>query len=207
MKSMYIGSGDVQALMSGKHTKSHHELLKRFVSGMQPYYNAKASPIDPLRIGAILEDRYLMLLPDNYFAQYVCQCEEMNVFRCSLDFAKIEHGKVVDFEELKTVYLSDFLEFEPLKHYPEELLEFIRKNYSPYYYQVQQQLYCTGLKECTLVFLSVLSYIDEENLTRNIQPNEYLKIRIERDEVAIAQIRDRGEIFQQIKDCYDIQSR
>ncbi|MCC8146310.1 MAG: hypothetical protein LIO93_07705, partial [Bacteroidales bacterium] len=43
--------------------------------------------------------------------------------------------------------------------------------YKHYYYQVQEQLLCTGLQECNLVFLSVTSYNDEENLTRVIQPN------------------------------------
>ena len=87
---MYIGSGDVHALMSGKETKSHSSLMQRFVSGVKPNYNAYASPIDALRTGAILENRYLLTLPDNYFTQYVVKSEEMDVFKCSLDFAKIE---------------------------------------------------------------------------------------------------------------------
>ena len=42
-ETMYIGSGDVHALMSGKNTKSHIALMQRFVSGIKPYYNAFAS--------------------------------------------------------------------------------------------------------------------------------------------------------------------
>ena len=87
--SMYIGSGDVHALMMGKDTKGHLSLLQRFVSDDIPYYNAKASPIDALRTGAILEDRYLQILPDDYFVQYVVRSDEMDVFKCSLDFARI----------------------------------------------------------------------------------------------------------------------
>lgn len=202
MNSMYIGSGDIHALMSGKDTASHLNLLRRFVSGVTPYYNAKASPIDALRTGAILEDRYLLTLPENYFTQFVVVSEEMDVFKCSLDFAKIENGKVVDFDELKTVYLSDYLEFEEIKESSDQTLAHICKKYKPYYYQIQQQLYCTGLKEANLVFLSVTNYDDEENYNRIIKPNEYFKIRIRRDEAAIASIKERGKIFQAIKDCY-----
>ena len=202
MNSMYIGSGDIHALMSGKDTASHLSLLRRFVSGVKPYYNAKASPIDALRTGAILEDRYLLTLPEKYFTQFVVVSEEMNVFKCSLDFAKIENGKVVDFDELKTVYFSDYLEFEEIKESPDQTLAHICKKYKPYYYQIQQQLYCTGLNEANLVFLSVTTYDDEENYNRMIKPNEYFKVRIRRDEAAIALIKERGRIFQAIKDCY-----
>lgn len=199
---MYIGSGDITALMSGKDSQSHLSLLRRFVSGVKPYYNAKASPIDALRTGAILEDRYLLILPDNYFAQYVCVSSEMDVFKCSLDFAKIERASVVDFDELKTVYLSDYLEFEQFKEDNTALLAYIKKKYKHYYNQVQEQLYCTRLKSCNLVFLSVTSYNDEDNLAREIKPNEFIKVRIHRDEKIISDIKERGAIFQQIKDCY-----
>lgn len=202
MNSMYIGSGDVHALMSGKDTASHLNLLRRFVSGVKPYYNAKASPIDALRTGAILEDRYLLTLPENYFTQFVVYSEEMNVFKCSLDFAKIENGKVVDFDELKTVYLSDYLEFEEIKGSSHQTLSYICKKYKSYYHQIQQQLYCTGLNEANLVFLSVTSYDDDENYNRVIKPNEYFKVRIQRDDATIALIKERGKIFQAIKDCY-----
>lgn len=128
MNTMYIGSGDVTALMSKKDSQSHLSLLRRFVSGVKPYYNARASPIDALRTGVILEDRYLLTLPDNYFAQYVCVSVEMDVFKCSLDFARIENGLVADFDELKSVYLSDYLEFEQYKDDPDALLAYTKRS-------------------------------------------------------------------------------
>lgn len=33
IETMYIGSGDIHALLSGKNTKSHISLMQRFVSG------------------------------------------------------------------------------------------------------------------------------------------------------------------------------
>ena len=202
-ETMYIGRGDVHALMSGKDTKSHIALMQRFVSGVKPYYNAFASPIDALRTGAILENRYLLTLPDNYFAQYVVRSDEMDVFKCSIDFARIDKGKLTDFDELKTLYLSDYLDFiEPIKHDNPSLVEYVRKKHKAYYYQVQEQLFCTHLSSCNLVFLSVTTYDDETNRNRDIQPNEYCKVRIDRDEQAIEEIKKRGKIFQQIKDYY-----
>lgn len=203
IETMYIGSGDIHALMSGKNTKSHIALMQRFVSGIKPYYNAFVSPIDALRTGAILENRYLLTLPENYFTQYVVKSNDMDVFKCSIDFAKIEKGKLIDFDELKTLYLSDYLDFiEPIKHDNKALVEYVRKKHKAYYYQVQEQLYCTQLESCNLVFLSVTTYDDDTNWRRNIHPNEYCKIRISRDEKAINEIKDRGLIFQQIKDFY-----
>ena len=203
IETMYIGSGDVHALMSGKETKSHSSLMQRFVSGVKPNYNADASPIDALRTGAILENRYLLTLPDNYFTQYVVKSEEMDVFKCSLDFAKIEKGKLVDFDELKTLAFSDYLEFiEPIKHDNNSLVDYVKKKHKSYYNQVQEQLYCTRLESCNLVFLSVTSYDDDYNWNRVIKSNEYCKVRITRDEKAISKIRERGFIFQQIKDFY-----
>lgn len=204
MISMYIGSGDVAALLAGKDTQTHQKLLQRFVSGEKPYYNAKASPIDALRTGAILEERYLLTLPDNFFSQWVVVSNEMDVFKCSLDFAKIEKGEVVDFDELKSIYLSDYLDMVNLNY--EALLKHIKKKYKNYYNQIQEQLYCTELDECNLVFLSVTSYDDEENYKRDIQPNEYMKVRIYRDEEVIEKIKERGQIFQSIKDSYVIKN-
>lgn len=202
-ESMYIGSGDISALLAKHHTKGHHELLKRFVSGVCPVYNAEASPIDPARIGAILENRYLLTLPDNYFAQYKVQSQEMDVFRASLDFAKIEGGKVVDFDELKSVYFDDFLLLVEIKDNIESLLDKVKKHYKLYYNQVQQQLYCTGLESCNIVFLAVYNYDDQENSIREIQENEIIKIRIHSDSEVIERIKERGRIFQQIKDYYN----
>lgn len=79
MNTMYIGSGDTTALLAGLNTETHYKLLRRFVSGVKPYYNARASPIDALRTGAILEERYLLTLPDNYYAQYLARCEELDL--------------------------------------------------------------------------------------------------------------------------------
>lgn len=204
--SMYIGSGDVHALMMGKDTKGHLALLQRFVSNEIPYYNALASPIDALRTGAILEDRYLWTLPDDYYTQYRVVSDDMDVFRCSLDFAKIEGGKVVDFDELKTLSFNDFINsVEPLRGDNDALVGYLRKKHKSYYYQVQEQLYCTHLEECNLVFLAVNSYDDEENKQRDILSNEYCKVRVKRDERAIAEIKERGMIFQQLKDFYNKQ--
>ncbi len=169
IESMYIGSGDIHALMSGKSTKSHISLMQRFVSGIKPCYNAKSSPINALRTGAILEERYLLTLPDNYFPQYRVISKEMDVFRATLDFAKIEKGKVSDFEELKTLYFSDYLDFiEPIKNNNNKLLKYLKEKHKAYYNQVQEQLYCSGLDRCNLVFLSVTSYEDELNYHRDI---------------------------------------
>lgn len=203
ISSMYIGSGDVHALMMGKETKGHLALLQRFVSNEIPVYNAKASPIDALRTGAILEERYLLTLPLGYFSQYVVRSEDMDVFKCSLDFARLEGGKVVDFDELKTLSLNDYLEqVQPLVGDNDALVVYLKKSHKGYYYQVQEQLYCTGLDSCNLVFLSVTSYNDEVNYSRLIQPTEYVKVRVIRDEAAIGAIKERGRIFQQIKDYY-----
>lgn len=202
MNTLYIGSGDISALLAGKHTEAHQKLLRRFVSGEIPYYNAKSSPIDACRTGAILEDRYLLTLPNNYFTQVKVVSKEMDVFKCSLDFAKIEGGEVVDFDELKSISINDFIELNYISDYDELVME-VRKKYKHYYNQVQEQLYCTGLNEANLVFLAVYSYNDEENYNRDIQPNEVLKVRIYRDDEIIATIKERGKIFQQIKDCYN----
>jgi hypothetical protein len=196
---MYIGSGDVSSLLAGKDTESFKGLLRRFVSGEKPYYNALASPIDALRTGAILEDRYLEILPEGYYAQYRVISNEMDVFRASLDFARLDGGKVVDFDELKTCSLDDFLKLRDLgDHY----VDLIRKSYKKYYNQIQEQLYCSGLDEAGLVFLVAYSYVDEENRAREIRENEYVRFGICRDETVISQIKERGRIFQQIKDFF-----
>lgn len=203
MISMYIGSGDVAALMSGKATKGHQSLLRRFVSGEKPYYNAFASPIDACRIGAILEGRYLLTLPDSYYPQYVVESKEMNVFKCSLDFARLESGEVIDFDELKSISFNDFMLLEQLKREGGDIIAYVKSNYKHYYQQVQEQLYCTELDSANLVFLPVYSYIDEENYNRNILENEIFKIRIRYDSEFIESMKIRGSIFQQIKDYYE----
>lgn len=203
-ETMYIGSGDVQALMSGKDTKTHSSLMQRFVSGVKPYYNAKASPIDALRTGAILEDRYLASLPIWFIPQYVIQSKEMDVFKASIDFAEIKEGKLFDFRELKTVYLNDYIDnIQPLKDDNDKLLEYVKKKHKNYYNQVQEQLYCSGLESCLLVFLCVNSYNDEENYNRVITDDDTTIVRIYRDDKVINNIKQRGSIFQQIKDYYN----
>lgn len=203
MKSMYLGSGDISSLMAGLNTEAHQKLLRRFVSGIKPFYNAKSSPIDALRTGAILEERYLLTLPDDYFYQYVVQSINMDVFKCSLDFAKMWKGKVVDFDELKTMFFSDFLELMPIKDYSDKEKEkYVAKNFKNYYRQIQEQLYCTDLESANLVFLAVYSYDDDINYNRIIEEKDCMKIRIYRNEDIISSIKSRGLIFQQIKDCY-----
>ena len=188
----------------GKNTDGHLSLLRQFVSGIKPYRNAKNSPVDALRTGAILEERYSLILPDDYYPQYVVQSKEMSVFKCSLDFAKIENGNIVDFDELKSLNFDDFLNVEPYRETDiDTYLPFILSKYKKYYYQIQEQLYCTEIESANLVFLAVYSYEDSENYIRNIQENEYIKFRIPRDNNVIEAIKERGKIFQQIKDYYE----
>ena len=182
--SAYIGSGDVAAMMAGKDTKAYLSLMQRFVSNEIPVRNAKESPIDALRTGAILEDRFLLTLDDCYFSQYFVQSEYMDVFKATLDFAKLDDGKVVDFIELKTVGFNDYITMvEPIRDDNEALVEFLKKKHKNYYYQIQEQLYCTQLERAHLCFLSVTSYDDEENYTRIIKPHEYTIVEVERTSI------------------------
>lgn len=200
ISTTYIGSGDVASLMMGRNTKGFLSLLQRFVSDEVPVYNAKNSPIDALRTGAILEERFYQTLGDDWFYQYFVQSKEMDVFKCSLDFAQIADGEVVDFIELKTLSFDDYIRnIEPIRDDNDELVEYLKKKHKAYYQQVQEQLYCTELERAHLCFLSVTSYDDEENYQRNIQPHEYTMVTIERDDTVINEIRNRGEIFQQLK--------
>lgn len=202
-ETMYIGSGDIYSLMAGKDSKAHISLMQRFVSGIKPFYNAKASPIDALRTGAILEDRYLLFLPMWYIPQFVVQSKEMDVFKASLDFAEIKDGKLHDFTELKTVYLNDYIDnIQPIKGNNDLLLSYLKKRHKDYYNQVQEQLYCTGLESCNLSFLCVNSYDDEENYHRIITEDDFTTVRVPRDEKIINAIKARGQIFQQIKNNY-----
>lgn len=202
--NLTIGSGDISSLMAGIGTKTYGDLMRKFVDENKPYYNAIASPIDALRTGAILETNYLKLLSDDYFIQYKVTNKEMDVFASSLDFAKINNGKVVDFDELKTIHFTDYITLiQPLQSMDEKQQnEYIKKKFKKYYNQVQTQLFCSALQSANLVFLSVDSYNDEENLMREIQENEYLKVRIIRDEPAINQIKEKGNIFQTIKNHF-----
>ena len=204
MNTMLIGSGDISRLMMSKNTDGHLSLLRQFVSVIKQDRNAKHSPVRALRAGAILEERYSLILPDDYYPQYVVQSKEMSVFKCSLDFAKIENGNIVDFDELKSLNFDDFLNVEPYRETDiDTYLPFILSKYKKYYYQIQEQLYCTEIESANLVFLAVYSYEDSENYIRNIQENEYIKFRIPRDNNVIEAIKERGKIFQQIKDYYE----
>lgn len=202
---MYIGSGDIKYLLSGKQTKGYAKLWQKFIDPEPPYYNALASPIDALRTGAILELRYLRTLPINYFDQVKVTSKEMDVFKASIDFAKIDNRKVVDFDELKTIFFTDFIDLiKPMSREPEEVYtEFLKKNFKDNYRQIQEQLFCTELEEANLVFLAVYHYEDDKNLTRDIEDKDIVKFRIKRDENIISKIKERGQIFQIVKDHFN----
>lgn len=203
MLSTYIGSGDVSSMMAGKDTKAYLSLMQRFVSNEIPYYNAKESPIDALRTGAILEERFFLTLDDSWFCQYFVQSKEMDVFKATLDFAQINGGEVVDFIELKTVGFNDYITMvEPIRDDNKALVEFLKKKHKAYYYQIQEQLYCTNLERAHLCFLSVTSYDDDENYQRIINTHEYTLVEVERDDEVINAIKERGQIFQTIKNNF-----
>lgn len=201
--STYIGSGDVASMIAGKDSKAYLSLMQRFVSNEIPVRNAKESPIDALRTGAILEQRFFLTLDDSWFCQYFVQSNEMDVFKATLDFAQLEKGEVVDFIELKSVNFDDYITMvEPIKNDNAALIDYLKKKHKAYYYQIQEQLYCTGLERAHLCFLSVISYDDAENYARDIKENEYTKVLVERDDEVIDAIKQRGEIFQSIKDNF-----
>lgn len=203
MKSMYIGSGDIVALMSGITTETHRKLLRRFVSDEIPHYNAKKSPIDAFRAGAILEDRFYLSLGDNYLPQYKIINPQMDVCKATLDFAVVEHNKVTDFIELKTAFANDYLDINMYRNASEEeYLQFILKHYKHNYEQVQYQMFCSELNSCTLCYLEVQTYDDEENFKREITPDEYTPFIIHRNENVINKIKERACIFQEIKNYY-----
>ena len=201
LSTLYIGSGDVHALMMGRTSAGYLRLLQRFVSGIVPHYNALASPIDALRTGAILEERFYQTLPFEWFPQYRVQSDEMDVFRASLDFAKLDEGRVVDFIELKTVNLDEYIEnIQPIVDDNDALLDFLKRKRPSYYNQIQEQMYCAGLDVAHLVFLSVTSYDDAENYTRDIKDNEYVMVTVPRDNDTINEIKEKGKLFQTIRD-------
>ncbi len=202
--NLYIGSGDVKSLLMGKETKGYQDLFRKFVSDTAPYYNALASPIDALRTGAILEEKYILTLSDDYYPQVKSHSKEMDVFSSSLDFAKINGGNIVDFDELKTIWFTDFVELiQPMQVLSEEDLQVkIQKDFKTYYNQIQEQLYTTGLQSCNLVFLAVMSYEDDVNYLREIKENEVIKLRIYRNLSVIDKIKDAGQIFQTIKNNF-----
>ena len=202
--NLYIGSGDVGSLLMGQQTKGYQDLFRKFFSESKPNYNALASPIDALRTGAILEGVYAEFLGDGYYEQVVTVSKEMDVFKSSLDFAKIEGGEVVDFDELKTIWFTEYVEIiKPMAELSEQdLTKLLKRKFKKYYNQVQQQLYTSELDECNLVFLSVESYDDAENYSRTIKDEDVTKFRIKRDEDVISLIKGRGGIFQSLKDNF-----
>lgn len=207
MISMYIGSGDTASLLSGKTTKGHSELLRRFVSDTIPYYNALASPINALRTGAIIEGRFYLTLPDGWYRQVKVECTEMDCLRASLDFAMIDGGAVVDFIELKSVFMPDFIEIKAIMDDPNAIMKLIKSTYKIYYNQIQHQLLCSGLERAKLVFVCVYNYDDEINKTRDIIERDYITFTIERDYAIIARIRQAAEPFQMLKDIYSTKNQ
>lgn len=199
-----IGSGQTDKLLMNPSNQGYQDLLRFFVASERPYWNSFSSPIDALRTGAILEFNYLNTLPFNYIFQKKVRSMEMDCFVASIDFAKIENNEVVDFDELKTINLTDFWnEISPYADEPESIyLDMIKKKFKKNYNQIQFQLFCTELESANLVFLAVKSYDDEENQIREIQQNEVVKFRIQRDESVISEIKEKGQFFQDIKDHF-----
>lgn len=201
---MYISSGQIGNLLMGKHTQGHRELINTFINDDRPRYNAKRSPIDALRTGAILEDRFYLILDDNYIPQCEVWNTEYAFCRSTLDFAIKENNQVKWFKELKTCFYTDFLKFQEYKNTPyKEYIAYIKKYYKDNYNQTQFHLFNTGLKECDLTFLEVKNYNDNENYTRNIQEDEYIDFKIKRDEDVINQIKNRLEFFKSIIEYFN----
>lgn len=198
MISTYIGSGDTSALLAGFDTLAYKKLWQRFVSDEKPNYNSYLSPIDALRTGKILEERYFQILSDDYYQQAKAECSEFNVLISTIDFAKFEAGNIVDFDELKTCEFNDFIEIQK-----NASVEYIIKNYSANYKQVQFQLLCSGLESANIVFLCVYSYDDDVNYERVIHENELIRFRIYRNEEIISKIKDRAQIFQEVKNIFN----
>ena len=197
-----IGSGDVKSIMMGKKTKGYQDFLRSFVSDEIQIYNSYASPIDALRTGKILEDRFAEHV-EGYFLDVKVRSKVYDVMAASLDFGKFEGGKVVDFIELKTMWLSDYLEFiSPLKGDNEGLVAWFKKEAKGYYNQVQHQLYVSELEECNVCYLSVQSYDDDFNNKYVITENDYAMFRVKRDQEVIDKILKEVEFFQKIKNHF-----
>lgn len=202
--SMKISSGDVAALLAGKDTKAHQDLLRRFVSGQLPRRNAFHPNVPaPFRTGAILESVYYRTLPiDRYAPQYRVTFSDMDVLCATLDFADLRGGKLVDFIELKTEQRSTFDVFAQMRGNNIGLVKYLKLHHREAYNQVQQQLLCSGLDSARMVRLRVFSYDDAQNRCRRIRPDDLLEIRISRDEEVIGRIVERAQMFQVIKDNY-----
>ena len=198
-----IGSGDIKDLLSGFETKAYNNLWDKFKSENAPMYNALNSPIDQLRTGAILENVYYKTLPDSYMPQYKVLNKKYDCFKATLDFADLQNGLVIDFEELKSIAFEKYKTIEKLRDTPYNVyIEYIKKKHKIYYNQIQSQLFASGLDECTLTFVVVYDYIDEINESRVLSDNEYIKFRIKRDDDVINMIKYRLTPFQQFKDFH-----
>lgn len=202
--SMKISSGDVAALLAGKNTKAHQDLLRRFVSGQLPRRNAFHPNVPAqFRTGAILESVYYRTLPiDRYAPQYRVTFSEMDVLCATLDFAEMRGGKLVDFIELKTEKYASFDVAAQMRGNNIGLVKYVRRFFPEAYNQVQHQLLCSGLDSARMVRLRVYSYDDAQNSSRRIRPDDLLEIYIERDAEVIERIVERAQIFQAIKDSY-----
>ncbi len=204
MSYLTIGSADAPKLISGKHTKGYADLWRKFLDENPPYYNSFASPIDALRTGAILEVPYFNSLPDDYFVQVKKHHDEFNAMTSSLDFSRLDKGKVIEFEELKTIHISDYIDLivAMRKMSKDEQQETIRKKFRNNFIQIQFQLSCTGLDSAKLSFLSVESYDDEVNARRVITDDDVTKFDVFRDKEIITLIEERAQMFQQVKDHF-----
>jgi hypothetical protein len=194
---MRIGSGDCRQLLMAPTTKGFRDLLVKFVTDEKQNYNSYASPIDALRTGKILEDKYAEYLGDEWFCQHRATCKEMDVLISSLDFAKFGTGELVEFIELKTCWMTDWLDIPCNGQVIHD--GWIQKQ-KQVYNQVQFQLLCTGLDMARVDYLMVTSYEDDVNYHRNIEHGEVKFCYVQRDEKMIKHIKERAYIFQQIKD-------
>jgi len=199
--NLVIGSGDTTALLSGNGTQGFAKLIQKFVANNKPYYNSFASPINALRSGAILESAYSLTLDDDYFSQYKVSSKEYDCLTSSIDFAKINKSKIVDFDELKTIFFTDFIDIiKPISYLSnDEQIKVLKKKFKSNYNQVQFQLLCSGLDSANLVFMSVESYDDDDNHKRILNDNDFVKFRIERDNNVIDKIIYKAKYFQDIK--------
>lgn len=197
-----IGSGDVKSIMMGKKTKGYQDFVRSFVSDEIQVFNSYASPIDALRTGKILEDRFAEHI-EGYYQDVKVRSKIHDVMAASLDFGKFQDGKVVDAIELKTMWLADYLEYiSPLKGNNDALVAYLKKEAKIYYNQVQHQLFVSELEECNFCYLSCQSYDDEFNYKYQITENDYTMFRVKRDQEVIDKILKEVEFFQNIKNHF-----
>jgi hypothetical protein len=204
--SMTIGSGDVNALLADKATKTHQALLARFTSGVVQRRNPFHPNVPPqFRTGAILETVYFSSLPkEKYIPQYKVRCEQMDVLAATLDFGKVCGGNLVDFIEFKTEWYETFDLLTEFRNNEIGAVKFIKRYHRADYNQIQHQMLCAGFKEATLTRMRVTRYDDAYNRSRRVKPDDTMDIRIRRDDEVIERILERATIFQAIRDYYRI---